>query len=782
MFKNYLKIAFRNLFRHKTYSIINISGLAIAMTVCIIILLWCRYELNYDRFLLNIYRLYRVNTEYPLLAETERYSSSPEPAGATLVELFPEITHHCHFYQASGLMVYENKKFMEHNLVYTDQDYLEMFSIRPVFGDINTMLDDPYSIVLTETMAGKYFGDKNPLGEIIRRNDLRDYTVTGVIEDFPENVSYKYDFLMSVNLFKELKLSFLGRWNNISGETFIMTEPGIDMNELGEKIRGIPNELNPEDEVCYLWLQPLSKIHLYDLDGGGAIQYIYIFMVIGLIVLIIACINFMNLSTARSSLRAKEIGMRKVSGAQRGQLIGQFYLESILQAILAMIIAIAASEMIIDSLERFANLNSSLNFLKDFKLILGFLGITLFTGFFAGSYPALFLSTFNPITVLKSIFSKGKKGSVFRYILVVIQFSLSIILIISTLIVFKQMNYLKKHDLGFDKDNLVYLPIKGELSEKFPEFKDELLKIPGIESVTRSSNILTNIGLVASGLDWEGRAEDDSPIFSFEGIDYDYFKTCKMEFVAGRGYSREFANDEENYILNETAIDRIGYKENPIGKSFAMWGRKGKIIGVVKDFNFQSLSKEIDPLILTYFPDYFSYIQIRIDTENISQLVTDLEKTWISFVSQFPFEYKFMDEDFDRLYEFENNMGSLFKVFTVLAVFISCLGLFGLAMFVVERRTKEIGVRKVMGASAGGLIMLLVKDFIKWVLLANIIAWPLAWLAMDKWLQNYAYKTQMSMIPFISAGIVALLISIVTVFFHTYKAANSNPVKALKYE
>jgi len=782
MFMNYIKIAFRNLIRNKIYSIINILGLAIAMTVFIIILLWCRHELNYDHFLPNIDNLYRVNTEFNLSEETKKYYSSPEPTGATLKDRFPEITHYCQFYQTSGLMVFKEKKFSEKNLVYTNNDFLTMFSIQPVHGDIQTMLQDPYSIVLTQTMSQKYFGDKNPLGKTIRRNDSRDYIVTGVIEDFPDNATYNFDFLMSVNLFKELEVGFLGKWNNISGQTFIMVDSGVNEKLIGEKIWGVPNELSPDKEVCFLWMQPLSKIHLYDLDGGGAIQYIYIFIAIGLIVLIIACINFMNLSTARSSLRAKEVGLRKVSGAQRGQLIRQFYFESILQAILAMIIAIAASEMIVNSFERFEHLNSSWNLISDYKQLVLLFGITIFTGVFAGSYPALFLSGFNPITVLKGIFNKGRKSGVFRYTLVVVQFSLSIALIISTLIVFKQMNYMKKHDLGFNKNNLLYLPIKGKLYQSFPEFKAELTKIPGIKNITRSSSILTDIGLVASGLDWDGKTEEDDPIFSFEGIDYDYLKTCKMELVTGREYSRDYANDEENYILNETAIKRIGYKDDPIGKPFNMWGRKGNIIGVVKDFNYKSLSQEVDPLILTNYPDYFSYILIRIDSDNIPVLIENIKKTWINFETQFPFDYNFMDQDFEKLYDFENKMGSLFKIFTVLAVFISSLGLFGLSMFVVDRRTKEIGVRKVLGASVSSLVLLLVQDFTKWVTLSNIIAWPLAWLVMKKWLQNYAFRTQISAIPFILAGLTALIISMVTVYLNTYQAANSNPVEALKYE
>jgi putative ABC transport system permease protein len=783
MFKNYLVTALRNILRHKGFSFINIAGLAIAMTVCIIILLSSIYELNYDRHLPNYDRIYRVNTEFHLSAETERYQSSPEPTGPTLKELFPEITHNCHIYQTSGLMVYKDKTFSENNLVYTDPDFLEMFSIEAIHGDINTMLDDPYAIVLTETMAEKYFGKENPVGEVIRRNDIRDYTVTGVIRDFPANATYEFGYFMSVNLFQEIGVSFLGRWDNISGQTMIMTVPDVDIDDLGAKIWSVPNDLNPDDEVCYLWMQPLSKIHLYDLNGGGTIQYIYIFLAVGLIVLIIACINFMNLSTARSSLRAKEVGIRKVVGAQRGELVRQFYSESILLAIIAMLIAVFAARIIIAFAGRFAAINDLFNQIWDINFSLLLLGITIFTGLFAGSYPAFFLSTFKPISILKGKFSKGKTGKIFRSILVVIQFSLSITLMISTLIVFKQMNFMKSRDLGFNKDNLIYLPIQGELNDKFPEFKEELLKISGITDITRCSSMLTDIDYVASALDWEGRSEEDDPIFSFEGIDFDYFETCEMELVAGRGYSEEFANDGENYVLNEAAIKRIGYtNETAVGKMFDMWGRKGEVIGVVKDFNFHHQSVEIDPLILTYFPNYYNYVLIRTSGGDIGNLMDSIEDKWDKFVTQFPFDYAFLDESFEQLYEFEDNMGFLFKIFTALTVFISCLGLFGLATYVVERRTREIGIRKVLGASVSGLITLLIKDFTRWVIISNVIAMPLAWYAMNKWLEDYAFKTELSWVTFAMAGITALIIAILTVFFHTFWAANANPVESLKYE
>jgi len=341
---------------------------------------------------------------------------------------------------------------------------------------------------------------------------------------------------------------------------------------------------------------------------------------------------------------------------------------------------------------------------------------------------------------------------------------------------------MKNRDLGFDKDNLIYLPIKGELAEKYPQFKEEILKISGIETVTRASSILTQIGGVASGLNWEGKPEEEDPIFNFDGIDYDYFKTWKMEFLAGRGFSPEFTDDINNYVLNEQAIKRIGYEGNAVGRMFDMWGRRGKVIGVVKDFNYQHQTEEINPLILSLMPRYYSYIIIRVGAGNINEVVSNINKSWDNFVAQFPFEYHFMDEDFERLYKFEDEMGSLFQIFTLLALLISCLGLFGLATFVVERRTKEIGVRKILGATSNGLIVLLIKDFTKWVLLSNLLAWPLAWYIIHKWLENYAYKTEVTLLPFFAAGMTALTIAIVTVFIHTYKAANANPVKALKYE
>jgi len=781
MLKNFIKITLRNIFRHRGFSFINILGLAIAMTVSLIILLWCNYELSYNKHLENYDRIYRVNTEYHLSSEIERYRSSPEPTGRTLTEMFPEVTNHCHFYNTTGFMVVNDKKFMERSMVFTDPGFLEMFSINIIQGDSNTMLDDPYAIVLTESMAKKYYGDENPLGKTLQRNENLNFTVTGVIEDFQANTTYNYDFIMSVNIFKEWEVGFLGKWNNISGETYIMTEPNTNEELLGEKIFNVPNELSNK-EVCFLWLQSISKIHLYKLNGGGAIQYIYIFLAVGLIVLIIACINFMNLSTARSSVRAREVGMRKVSGAHRGHLIRQFFGESILLAMLAMVLALVFVEIVISSANRFEHIKDSMNMLLNFQSILVIMGITILTGVFAGSYPAFILSKFNPISVLKGAYTKGKQGVAFRKSLVVIQFSLSIILIISTLVVFNQMQYMKQKDLGYNKDNMIYLPIRGEISDKFYEFKEELLKGTGIQKVTRSSSKLSEIGYIASGLNWEGKAEEDDPIFSFEGVDYDYFETCQMEFAAGRGFSQDFADDEKNYVLNEKAIKQMGYEGEVIGRMFDMWGREGKIIGVVEDFNFHHQSREIDPLILTYFPEYYNYVLIKVESNDLEVVVDHIENTWQSFVSQFPFEYHFMDEDFEKLYKKEQNMGSLFQIFTALAVFISCLGLFGLATFVVERRTKEIGIRKVLGASSGGLIMLLVKDFTKWVLLANLIAWPVAWFAMNKWLQNYAFKTEMTTLPFIIAGLAALIIAIITVFLQTYRAANSNPVRSLKYE
>ncbi len=779
--KNYFKSALRAIFKDRSFSVINIIGLSIAFTVCILIFLWCKYELSYDKFNDNYDRIYRVNTEFHLSSEIERYASSPEPTGPTLVEEFPEITHTARFYRTSGLMVYGDKKFMEGNLVFTDPDALKMFDITAVKSDIETMLDDPYAIVLTRSMAEKYFGDEDPMGKVIRRNDSRDYTVSGVIEDFPENSSFNYDFLLSVNIFYELEVGFVGRWGNISGETYIMTIAGTDIDELNDKIWNVANEHSPDQKVCNLWLQPLSKIHLYDLDGGGSIQYIYIFAVIGIIVLLIACINFMNLSTARSSNRAKEVGMRKIGGATRKNLIRQFLGESVILAFMGLFIALIMLEFIIPFFEKFANVKVIFDWSRDLYLIPAVIAATLLTGLVAGSYPAFFLSSFDPLKTLKGVFTKGKEGSNFRKVLVLIQFSLSIALIVSTIVVYNQMDYLRNRELGFNKDNMLYLIQRGEVSEKFPEFKEELLKLKGVESVSRSGSTLDNIGYVASGLNWEGQEEGDDPIFCFDGIDYDYIETFELELIAGRSFSAEMVDDVNNYILNEAAVKRIGY-EDPVGKPFTMWGREGKIIGVVKDFSYQAATEEIGPLLLTKIPDYYYYVHIKIDPRNTAGTVKEIKKIWKSFVTHYPIEYHFMDEDFEKMYKFEENMGTLFKIFSGLAVFIACLGLLGLSSFAVEHKIKEIGIRKVLGASVSGLLIHFIQDFTKWVLLANLIAWPLSYYAMSKWLQNYAFRIDLSVSTFIAATLLTLMISVITVFFHTFKAASSNPIEALKYE
>jgi len=781
MLKNYLVTTLRNLMKHKGFSFINIMGLALAFLVCILIFLWCRYELSFDKNNQNYRWIYRVNTEFHLSNETERYTSCPEPAGPTLVEEFPEITHTARLYGTSGLMIHNDMKFNESNVVFTDPEFFDLFPVETIRGDRSEFLKDPYSMVITQSMGEKYFGNENPVGKVITRNGRWNYTISGVIADFPENTSYQYDFFLSINLFYELEVDFVGSWGNISGQTLIMTMPGIDPDELNEKVWNVANEHSPEAKVCNLWLQPLSKIHLHDLEGGGPIQYVYIFAAIGLIVLLIACINFMNLSTAHSSLRAREVGMRKISGAGKQQIVRQFFGESILISLLAMILAVIVLELLINSFEEFARITVDFSWQQDYILIPVIFLVVIFTGILAGSYPALFISSYHPVDVIKGMNERGKKGSVFRRILVVSQFSLAIIFIICTLIVYKQLSFLNKRDLGFNKDNIIYMRIRGELNEKYLEFKQQLLKNPGIVSVTRSSSTLAEYGLVASSLDWEGRAEEDDPIFSFECVDYDYIETFQLKMSAGRSFSENFKEDQNNYLLNESAVKRIGYKD-PIDRYFSMWGTEGRIIGVVKDYSFKSATQGIDPMFLTYIPEYFNYISVRILPGNIDKVLDDMEKTWKEFVDLYPFSYHFLDEDFDRMYQFEAKMGTLFRIFTIMAVFISCLGLLGLTSFSVERRKKEIGIRKVMGASALELLFMMIRDFTKWVLLANLIAWPLAWYAMKNWLQNYAFQVRMSYISFLYASLLAFFIAVFTVFFHTYKATSENPVNTLKYE
>jgi ABC-type antimicrobial peptide transport system permease subunit len=782
MIKNYLKITFRNIVKHKGYSFINIFGLAIGMAVSILILLWVHDELSFDRFHKNIETLHLVGLSQDYSTGQIRVPMSPAPLAPALKKEFPEIVDAARIQMCGDVQLkYEEKGFMESGGCYADPSFLEMFTFPLMKGDAKFVLADPHSIVLTEATKKKYFGDKEAIGKIINFQNEYNLTVTGIIENVPDNSSLDFDFIIPFEFIRKWGADLqLWGWNNYF--TYVQLQQGMPYQQVSKKISGRIKQAEP-DASSNLFLHPFKRIHLYSLSGtGGNIRYVYIFTLVALFVLFIACINFMNLSTARSVKRGKEVSLRKVVGANRKQLIIQFFGESILFSIIALFLAVLMVELCLPVFNHFSNKNVTIILHGNPSILIGLLGITLFTGIISGSYPALLLSSFKPVQVLKGTLKLGKGSSLFRKVLVVTQFVFSIILIISTAVVYNQLDYLQNKNLGVNKENVIYLPLQGNIRTKYETVKNELLKNTDILSVTTSSHIPTRITSNTTAWDWEGKNPDEKVLMGITFFGYDYTKTFKMEMAQGRFYSEEFASDaSQAAVVNEKAVNIMGI-DSPVGKRLTLGSTPLKIVGVLKDFHFKSLHREIGPIVSVLDPTEQHFMFIRINGENVSGAVNYIEKIYKKIEPGYPAVLAFLDDAFDQLYRSENRMGKLFKYFAFFAVFISCLGLFGLASFMGEQRTKEIGVRKVLGAKVAGIVLLFSREFTKWVLLANIIAWPAAYFAMTKWLDNFAYRSAIGVEVFILSAFLSLAIAFLTVSYQSIKAAIASPVKALKYE
>jgi len=791
MFKNYLKLAFRNIVRHKGYSFINIAGLAVGMACCILILLWVQDELGYDRFHKNLDNLYRVIREEHDTAEKGKSALTPPPLANALKQEFPGITHATRF-GAWGrwLVKYGEKKFYEPGYECADPDFFAMFSFPFVRGNPKEALTDMYSVVITEEIAGKYFGNEDPLGKTLNINKQFDVKVTGVVKNIPGNSSLKFDLISPFKM--QLKEIFAEKidnnWGFNSFNTYVMLNNEGSMGEPAPKAAGIFKKHNKEDNEKAIF-QPLKEIHLYsnvkhDIKGVGDIKYVTIFSLLALFVLVIACINFMNLTTARSAKRAKEVGLRKVVGARRSQLIKQFFGESIILTFLALLFALILVELFLPAFNNLSGKNLSLESSSNMVIYLGFIGIAILTGVLSGSYPALLLSSFRPVRVLKGVPHERKKGRLplLRRVLVVTQFALSIGLVIGTAVIYKQLHFIRNKDLGYNKEHIVYIRMSENVIPKYYSIKKEFLRNSDVFNVTASLALPTNIGNSPGSPEWEGKKPGNKMQIKADFVDYDYIETFKIKMAQGRSFSRKFPTDAKTaYIVNEEAVRRMGL-ESPVGKGFSFWNRKGNIIGVMKDFHFRPLHKEIQPIVFKIFPDWFRHIYIRIKPGNVHAALDSLKKTWYKLNPDYPFEYHFLDDAFDNLYRAEERMGTLTNYFTFLGIFIACMGLFGLVSFMAEQRTKEIGVRKVLGASVPGIILLLSKEFTRLVLVANIISWPIAYYTMNRWLQNFAYRTGIGLWLFVFSAGLALVIALLTVSYQSIKAAVANPVEALRYE
>ena len=779
MIKNYLKITLRNFSRNKVFTFINILGLAIGMAVCIMLLLWVQNEYSYDKFHTNSDQIYSIIQE-GIWNDGETYGNRTIPyrLAPLMHEIYPEVENHVRLRSYRSMMMQvDDKTFYEDNVLLTEPALFEMFSFKLIKGDPEVVFKEIHNLILTEDTAKKYFGDEDPMGKVIRYDNQVDFTVTGIAANPSENSTIFFNMIIPFEIIGE------NRINGWSWESqgYIQLLDNTDVEAFKEKIVNTIVD-NREGSENLVRIQQLSRIHLYNpLDEPDSLIFVIIFAAIGIIVLLIACINFMNLSTARSAKRAKEVGIRKVVGANRHSLIRQFLSESILTAFLALIIAFVLVELFLPAFNNLAHKELDISF-SNLTFIVGLAIITLLVGLVSGSYPAFYLSHFNPNKVLKSGNAPRTKNR-FRTILVVIQFAISIALIICTATVYNQLKYIQNKDLGFTKEFIVSVPMNTELDGSFTAFKEEMLKNPNILGVTSSSSSPAQVGNVNS-VEWEGKPDDETIIFNFFLVEKDFLNVFDMEIIAGANFHKKYEKGEPiPYILNESAVELM-QMEDPIGKRFLMYDERntGEIIGVVKDYHFQSLTNDIGPIMITTMKWWWNNVFIRVNPQNVLSSMKDIEETFKKFAPSFPYEYSFLDEDIDQLYSQYYEMGSIIKYFSILAVFISCLGLFGLASFMTEQRTKEIGIRKVLGSSAAKIVYLLTKGFSKWVLLANIFAWPIAYYAMQKFQNMFAYNSGINIWLFILSGLTALVISGFTVGYQTYKAANSNPVKALKYE
>jgi putative ABC transport system permease protein len=775
MLKNYVIIALRNIKKHKTYSFINIFGLAIGIAACSLILLWVQDELSYDDYHKNIGNIGKAILD----VEGEYWNSSNWALAPILKQDYPEIEKASRYAARTRLLKYQQNRFYEQG-AFVDQDFLEIFTYPLIAGNPKSALASDQSIILTRELATKYFATENPLGKVITMDNKTDLTVTGIIENVPSNSTFQFSFLAPVQLFSERKLN---SWA-VESQSYYLLRAETKWEDLNKKISGVVMKHDKRTEQNIdLFLLPYERLHLYSLSGTGPIVYVYLFTTIAFLILLIACINFMNLASARATQRAREIGIRKVVGAAKLNIIRQFFSESIILSFVALIVAIVLVYLFLPAFNALSGKQLSLNLVGSVSHTGGLVFITLITGLISGSYPSLVLSSFNPIHVLKTANSGGSSKSLLRRILVVSQFCAAIVLIISTMVIYKQLDFIRSKNLGFNREHVLVFPLYNSIWQNFESFMSQLNRDPNIIHVTTANNIPTRIGNI-NPVYWEGQTKEDYRTINFVAVDYDYFDTFEMTFAAGRKFSKEFSTDHQNYIVNEALAELMGF-ESVIGKMFSIWENEGQIIGVVKNFHSRSLHDEIVPIVFTCSPDWYwslSRVFVKMKSDNISETLASIENTATKFAPDYPFTYSFLDEHFERLYIGDQQIGTIFKYFSVIAIFISCMGLFGLAAFMVGQRTKEIGIRRVLGASKSYILMILSREFIILIAVSNIIAWPLAYLVIKELMASYAYRTEISIFLYFAVGFITLLLTFFTITVQTVKATRANPVDALRYE
>jgi len=795
MIKNYLKIAWRNLVRNKAYTFINIGGLSVGMACTILILLWVKDELSYDKFNKSASQIYRLTANVAGI----KAAVNPVPIAPALKQQLPAVKDFTRLEALHSVVTVGNRKFDEKNIYYTDPNFLQVFDYPLLLGNKATVLSRPDGIVITAAISKKYFGNENAIGKTLHIDDDikgHNFVVTGVMQNVPHNSHLQFDMLLPFTVYEHSSnygFNDPQEWGSFDVYTYLLMEDGFGgqpgaVRSLERQITAIHTANDPTHTKTTFALQPLTDIHLHsslllDVAGQGSSQSVSIFLLVALFILLIACVNFMNLSTAIAGQRAKEVGLRKTVGALRPQLIIQFLGESLLLALISLIIGIGIAKLLMPLFNDLSAKSMSIN-LSDSNIIISLLGIAVLVGLLSGSYPAFFLSSFKPVKVLKGIQVLGGKKSYLRNGLVVLQFSISVILMISTLVVNNQLKFIRNRDMGFNKENLLYLqmPQIGDLQHNYGVLKAALAGNARIVDYTLLEHLPTDLTTGTTDVKWDGKDLNKQIIFPHIGADGNFIKTFGMHLVAGRSFDDSRQTDKANYILNETAVKTMGMSaSSAVGKQITMNGNKGEIIGVVKDFNFKPVQQLIEPLILRYTKQG-GFVVIRTKPANMQQNIANLRAIFQKVYPDYPFSYGFVDQDLSKLYLSEHRMGELFNIFSVVSILVSCLGLFGLATFAAHKRIKEIGVRRVLGASAAGIVALLAKDFVKLVALALIVAFPVAWWIMGKWLENYVYRISISWWMFAVVGTLALLVALFTVSSQAIKAALTNPVKSLKTE
>lgn len=793
MIKNYLKVAFRKLWSHKAFSLINIIGLSIGMTACFLIFLYVSFELSYDKFHTKADRIYRVVADIKTPTEVINAGGPSWAVAPHAKDEFPEVESFVRVTDDNLLIRKGDTKFMEENTIYADSAFFHMFDFKLLKGNPRTALKEPMNVVFSETAAKKYFGKSDPIGQtVLVTGEGFPALVTGIMKDIPEASQIKADVVVSMTtITQKFAQGIDSQWGNYGASAYLLLKPGTNPKALEAKFPGFlerrnGTEMKKNQMYATLFLEPLKEVYLRSTRNGsktGNINNVYIFSIVAVFILLIACINFINLTTARATERAKEVGIRKVAGAEKSQLVGQFIGESVILCFIAFLLTLLFSILLLPLFNQLAGKTISTGIFQNLRYVAILFGASISIGLLAGIYPALVLTSFKPVVVLKGRFATGAKGTVLRKGLVVAQFTISIALIIATIVVYNQMTYMRNQDLGFSKDQMLILDTNGDPAKD--ALKQAISTLPNVRSTATSSSVPGggNPGAYSEIENVKGDLQIANLDLYF--VDFDYINQFKIKVVAGRPFSRDFMTDTtQAMVLNEAAVKMFGYAspEQAIGRRFKQWGREGKIIGVVKDFHFRSLQQPIKPLSLRIEPGGSNLISVSVAPVNLSKTIAAIESKWKELIPNRPFSYYFLDEFFDRQYRSEERFGRLFLNFAILAIIISCLGLLGLASYSTVQRTKEIGIRKVLGASTSGIVNLLSIDFLKLVILSFVIAAPLAWYFMHRWLEDFAYHTAINAWVFIAAGVAAVLIALFTVSFQAIKAAVANPVKSLRTE